>query len=192
MYRYAGDQHNKNHWFEISGNLTRIAAGSRTNAPERALPGAAARRGRIPDERSPKMPEWKQIRGNLTAISAGSRTNVWGVNAAGNIYKFSGYDDLGTSPWIQIPGSLGSPTRGPRNRPYGLRGRHGPPWCPARSRRERQAPGPARVGGKTGLGPGIRVEPEAEPGAATEAPSPRGPPPRGAPPPAPPPPPPPP
>lgn len=52
------------------------------------------------------MPEWKQIRGNLTAISAGSRTNVWGVNAAGNIYKFSGYDDLGTSPWIQIPGSL--------------------------------------------------------------------------------------
>ncbi|MFJ4648947.1 tectonin domain-containing protein [Streptomyces bobili] len=52
------------------------------------------------------MPEGKQIRGNLTATAAGFRTNVWGVNAAGNIYKFSGYDDLASSPWIQIPGSL--------------------------------------------------------------------------------------
>ncbi|WP_240676760.1 tectonin domain-containing protein [Streptomyces sp. B27] len=52
------------------------------------------------------MPEWKRIRGNLTAISAGSRTNVWGVNKAGDIYKFSGYDFLPPSPWIKIPGNL--------------------------------------------------------------------------------------
>ncbi|MGA5170171.1 tectonin domain-containing protein, partial [Streptomyces lavendulocolor] len=49
------------------------------------------------------MAEWTQITGALTAISAGSRTNVWGVNSAGNIYRFSGDD---ADPWINIPGAL--------------------------------------------------------------------------------------
>lgn len=34
------------------------------------------------------MAEWKQIAGGLTRISAGSSTNVWGVNSAGNIYRY--------------------------------------------------------------------------------------------------------
>ncbi|MFF9351303.1 tectonin domain-containing protein, partial [Streptomyces sp. NPDC014734] len=35
------------------------------------------------------MAEWQQVSGSLKAISAGSRTNVWGVNAAGNIYRYT-------------------------------------------------------------------------------------------------------
>jgi virginiamycin B lyase len=48
-------------------------------------------------------PAWKQIGGALTRISAGSRSNVWGVNSAGNIYRYT-QDDA--RPWIQIPGGL--------------------------------------------------------------------------------------
>ncbi|MEV5202818.1 tectonin domain-containing protein, partial [Streptomyces sp. NPDC053720] len=46
---------------------------------------------------------WKKIPGGLTRISAGSRTNVWGVNANGNIYRYTGDD---ANPWVQIPGGL--------------------------------------------------------------------------------------
>ncbi|MFI9279432.1 tectonin domain-containing protein, partial [Streptomyces sp. NPDC053076] len=46
---------------------------------------------------------WKQISGALTGISAGSRSVVWGVNAGGNIYRFTNND---ASPWVQIPGAL--------------------------------------------------------------------------------------
>ena len=49
------------------------------------------------------MAEWNQIPGALSAVSAGSSTNVWGVNAAGNIYRYTGDD---ANPWIEIPGSL--------------------------------------------------------------------------------------
>jgi virginiamycin B lyase len=48
-------------------------------------------------------PAWKQIGGALTRISAGSRSNVWGVNSAGNIYRYT-QDDA--RPWVQIPGGL--------------------------------------------------------------------------------------
>ncbi|WP_228470920.1 tectonin domain-containing protein [Streptomyces alkaliphilus] len=47
--------------------------------------------------------DWVQISGALTAISAGSRTSVWGVNSAGNIYRYSGNDG---SPWSRVPGGL--------------------------------------------------------------------------------------
>ncbi|MFF4442379.1 tectonin domain-containing protein [Streptomyces sp. NPDC001621] len=33
------------------------------------------------------MPDWKHINGSLARIAVGSRTNVWGVNAAGAIYR---------------------------------------------------------------------------------------------------------
>src|SRR5438046_10627512 len=46
---------------------------------------------------------WKQINGGLSRISAGSSTSVWGVNAAGNIFRYT-QDDA--NPWIQIPGGL--------------------------------------------------------------------------------------
>ncbi|KAJ7574961.1 hypothetical protein C8J56DRAFT_1032801 [Mycena floridula] len=46
---------------------------------------------------------WTKISGALKRISAGSRTNVWGVNAAGNIYRYTGDD---SNPWVQIPGAL--------------------------------------------------------------------------------------
>ncbi|MFI0437192.1 tectonin domain-containing protein, partial [Streptomyces eurythermus] len=35
------------------------------------------------------MADWKQISGGLTRIAVGSRTNVWGVNSAGNIYRYN-------------------------------------------------------------------------------------------------------
>lgn len=49
------------------------------------------------------MAGWVQIPGALTRISAGSSTNVWGVNAAGNIFRYTGND---ANPWVQIPGAL--------------------------------------------------------------------------------------
>jgi len=49
------------------------------------------------------MAQWTQIGGALKRISAGSQTNVWGVNSAGNIYRYTGND---ASPWVQIPGGL--------------------------------------------------------------------------------------
>ncbi|MFI2684788.1 tectonin domain-containing protein, partial [Streptomyces sp. NPDC018584] len=42
------------------------------------------------------MADWKQISGGLTRIAAGSRTNVWGVNSAGNIYRYTNND---AAPW---------------------------------------------------------------------------------------------
>ncbi|MGW2849620.1 tectonin domain-containing protein [Streptomyces sp. NPDC001274] len=49
------------------------------------------------------MADWKQISGALVRISAGSRANVWGVNAGGNIYRYTNND---ANPWVQIPGAL--------------------------------------------------------------------------------------
>ncbi|MFI0228218.1 tectonin domain-containing protein [Streptomyces sp. NPDC017086] len=49
------------------------------------------------------MADWKQISGALVRIAVGSRTNVWGVNAGGNIYRYTGND---ASPWVQVPGAL--------------------------------------------------------------------------------------
>ncbi|MEU5091641.1 tectonin domain-containing protein [Streptomyces sp. NPDC021356] len=49
------------------------------------------------------MADWKQISGALVRIAAGSRTNVWGVNSAGNIYRYTNND---ADPWQQIPGAL--------------------------------------------------------------------------------------
>ncbi|MGW1988161.1 tectonin domain-containing protein, partial [Streptomyces collinus] len=49
------------------------------------------------------MADWKQISGGLTRIAVGSRTNVWGVNSAGNIYRYTNND---ASPWEQVPGGL--------------------------------------------------------------------------------------
>lgn len=49
------------------------------------------------------MAQWKNIAGGLAAISAGSRSNVWGVNAGGNIFRYTNND---ASPWVQIPGAL--------------------------------------------------------------------------------------
>ncbi|KAJ7804747.1 hypothetical protein B0H14DRAFT_2586692 [Mycena olivaceomarginata] len=49
------------------------------------------------------MASWKQISGGLTRISAGSVSNVWGVNAGGNIFRYTGDD---SNPWVQIPGAL--------------------------------------------------------------------------------------
>ncbi|MFC9283709.1 tectonin domain-containing protein, partial [Streptomyces collinus] len=49
------------------------------------------------------MADWKQINGGLTRIAVGSRTNVWGVNSAGNIYRYTNND---ASPWVQVPGGL--------------------------------------------------------------------------------------
>ncbi|MGW3407383.1 tectonin domain-containing protein, partial [Streptomyces zhihengii] len=45
------------------------------------------------------MADWKQISGALVRIAVGSRTNVWGVNSAGNIYRYTNND---ASPWVQI------------------------------------------------------------------------------------------
>ncbi|MFC8710843.1 tectonin domain-containing protein [Streptomyces sp. NPDC057197] len=47
------------------------------------------------------MADWKQISGTLTRIAVGSRTNVWGVNAGGNVYRYTNND---ANPWVQIPG----------------------------------------------------------------------------------------
>jgi virginiamycin B lyase len=49
------------------------------------------------------MARWSGIAGALNQISVGSTTNVWGVNAANQIFRYSGNDN---NPWIQIPGSL--------------------------------------------------------------------------------------
>ncbi|MEV8635781.1 tectonin domain-containing protein, partial [Streptosporangium sp. NPDC051023] len=49
------------------------------------------------------MAQWQKVAGGLTAISAGSRSNVWGVNSAGNIFRYTNDD---ANPWIQIPGGL--------------------------------------------------------------------------------------
>ena len=49
------------------------------------------------------MAHWTQIAGALKEISAGSVANVWGVNAANNIFRYTGNDN---SPWIEIPGAL--------------------------------------------------------------------------------------
>jgi virginiamycin B lyase len=50
-----------------------------------------------------RMAPWKSVGGSLSGIAAGSRTNVWGVNAAGQIYRYTHYD---TNPWIGIDGTL--------------------------------------------------------------------------------------
>ncbi|MFB7827932.1 tectonin domain-containing protein, partial [Streptomyces hydrogenans] len=42
------------------------------------------------------MAHWKKIAGGLTGISVGSRSNVWGVNANGQIYRFTNDD---ATPW---------------------------------------------------------------------------------------------
>lgn len=47
------------------------------------------------------MAEWQRVSGALVRIAAGSRSNVWGVNAGGNIYRYTNND---ASPWIQMPG----------------------------------------------------------------------------------------
>jgi len=44
-----------------------------------------------------------RIPGALTQISAGSVTNVWGVNAAQQIYRYTGND---ANPFFRIPGAL--------------------------------------------------------------------------------------
>ncbi|WP_051842958.1 tectonin domain-containing protein [Streptomyces sp. NRRL F-5193] len=49
------------------------------------------------------MAHWKKIAGGLTGISAGSRSNVWGVNANGQIYRFTNDD---ATPWHGVPGGL--------------------------------------------------------------------------------------
>ena len=49
------------------------------------------------------MAKWNLINGSLNRISVGSRTNVWGVNSAGEIYRYT-QDDA--NPWIQVPGTL--------------------------------------------------------------------------------------
>ena len=49
------------------------------------------------------MVSFKQIPGALSTISAGSRTDVWGVNPAGDIFRYTGDD---ASPFVQIPGGL--------------------------------------------------------------------------------------
>ncbi|MFB6900742.1 tectonin domain-containing protein [Streptomyces hydrogenans] len=41
--------------------------------------------------------------GGLVKISAGSRSNVWGVNANGQIYRFTNDD---ATPWHGVPGGL--------------------------------------------------------------------------------------
>ena len=46
---------------------------------------------------------WVNIKGSLKRISAGSRSNVWGVNAVGSIFRYTGDDN---NPWINIPGTL--------------------------------------------------------------------------------------
>ncbi|MEU9843700.1 tectonin domain-containing protein [Actinomadura sp. NPDC048032] len=49
------------------------------------------------------MAVWTNIPGSLKRIAVGSRTNVWGVNASGQIYRYTNYD---ANPWIGIDGSL--------------------------------------------------------------------------------------
>ncbi|MFE5887291.1 tectonin domain-containing protein, partial [Streptomyces hydrogenans] len=49
------------------------------------------------------MAHWKKIAGGLVKISAGSRSNVWGVNANGQIYRFTNDD---ATPWHGVPGGL--------------------------------------------------------------------------------------
>ncbi|GAB2622517.1 hypothetical protein GCM10027168_63090 [Streptomyces capparidis] len=48
------------------------------------------------------MAEWLRVTGALVRIAVGSRTNVWGVNAGGNIYRYTNND---ASPWVQMPGA---------------------------------------------------------------------------------------
>ena len=46
---------------------------------------------------------WVNIKGSLTRISVGSVSNVWGVNAVGNIFRYTGFD---SNPWASVPGTL--------------------------------------------------------------------------------------
>jgi hypothetical protein len=43
-----------------------------------------------------------QVSGVMVAIAVGSRTNVWGVNASGEIYRYTSND---ASSWVVMPGA---------------------------------------------------------------------------------------
>ncbi|KAJ7245722.1 hypothetical protein C8J57DRAFT_1678968 [Mycena rebaudengoi] len=60
---------------------------------------------------------WIKIPGALKRISVGSRTDVWGVNAGGNIYRYTSND---SKPWVRIPGSLTDIGAGADGRVWGV------------------------------------------------------------------------
>ncbi|WP_444963891.1 tectonin domain-containing protein [Nocardiopsis sp. M1B1] len=72
------------HWKQISGGLTRISAGSRTNVWGVNASGAIYRYTN--DDANP----WIKIPGGLVEISAAADGTVWGVNANNNIYRYTG------------------------------------------------------------------------------------------------------
>ena len=79
-----GNEFGMAHWKQISGGLTAISAGSRTNVWGVNSSGSIYRC--TGDDTKP----WIQIPGALTDIGAAADGTVWGVNAAGNIYRYTG------------------------------------------------------------------------------------------------------
>ncbi|QUX26998.1 hypothetical protein KGD83_16735 [Nocardiopsis akebiae] len=72
------------YWKQISGALTRISAGSRTNMWGVNASGSIYRYTN--DDANP----WVNIPGGLVDISAAADGTVWGVNANNNIYRYTG------------------------------------------------------------------------------------------------------
>ncbi|MFH9826283.1 tectonin domain-containing protein [Streptomyces bobili] len=53
-------------------------------------------------------------------MGAGADGTVWGVNAAGNIYRYAGDQEESADQWVQIPGNLTRIAVGSRTNVWGV------------------------------------------------------------------------
>ncbi|GHA70012.1 hypothetical protein GCM10010372_81630 [Streptomyces tauricus] len=72
------------HWKKITGGLTGISAGSRSNV------WGVNSEGKIYRFTNDDATPWHGVPGGLTDISAAADGTVWGVNANAEIYRYTG------------------------------------------------------------------------------------------------------
>jgi len=96
-------------WLQVKGNMKQVAVGSRGGEPN--VWGLNAQGDIFRYQNG----SWQQVPGNLSQVSAGASGSVWGVNSAGQIWRWNG-----NGAWEQIAGGLVQVSAGAPDHVWGV------------------------------------------------------------------------